>query len=140
MVTNKDDFLFNYALKYDTLFCEIFENELSEKWEISRKFRILRTFFSQKFSILLNFVFFHEIFAFFEKLSDFFCEIFAILNFWRNRFKQNYAKKVKILFFGKNAKFSRNNFSFSLETLCFISKVFFVEFWEIKILHNQAGA
>ena len=125
---------------YDTLFCEIFENELCEKWEISRKFRILRTFYSQKFSILLNSVFFHEIFAFFWETFGFFCEIFAILNFWRIWFKQNYAKNVKILFFGKNAKFSRNNFSFSLETLCFISKVFFVEFWEIKILHNQARA
>jgi len=112
VVTNKDDFLFNYALKYDTLFCEIFENELSEKWEISRKFRILRTFFSQKFNILLNSVFFHEIFAFFEKLS-----VFFLLNFRNSEFL---AKQIQAKLREKS-----ENFVFRQECEIFAKQFFF---------------
>ena len=85
--------------------------------------------FSHYFFRVIFAYFFREIFAlFFREYFAFFREIFPFSIsrkfriFSRNRLKRNFTKKVKIFAFFVSediheAKFSRNDFSFSLETL-----------------------
>ena len=110
---------------YDTLFCEIFENELCEKWEISRKFRILRTFYSQKFSILLNSVFFHEIFAFFLRNFRIFLRNFRNSEFLAKLIPAKLREKSENFVFRQECEIFAKQFFFFAGNPLFYLKSFF---------------
>lgn len=98
------------------------------------------SFFSQKFSILLNSVFFHEIFAFFLRNFRIFLRNFRNSEFLAKQIQAKLREKSENFVFRQECEIFEKQFFFFAGNPLFYLKSFFVEFWEIKILHNQAGA